>query len=94
MTSAHKIFAKRLGRRLKETRMQAGLGSRELCRKAKLTPSMVSKYEAGERLPGSLAIVKLCEALTISADHLLGISDAERLKALRKSINGNKQPWQ
>lgn len=52
---------------------------RDLAKKADLTEAAVSKYMSGERAANEISLIKICNALNVSADFLLGI-EAELVK--------------
>lgn len=59
--------------RLLEALKRKGWSQKELAERTGLTPSAISLYVNGLRLLGQNTIVKLCKALGVSADWLLGI---------------------
>lgn len=61
--------------RLKEARDGAGMSQKEVADAVGVTPSAYANYEQGTREPAFKVLVKICEALDISADYLLGIED-------------------
>lgn len=48
----------------------------DLARRSGLPPATLSRYICGQRLPNVARLVKLSKALDVSADYLLGLSDA------------------
>src|ERR1043166_9591027 len=64
-----------IGDRVAEARRRLKIGQSELARRADLTPAAVWQIERGERTPSSDTLKKLCEALGVSSDWLLGQSD-------------------
>ena len=63
----------RLHRRLKRALTAKNISQRELGRRIGATQASVSYYVNGKRLPGPLALFKICRELDISADWLLGL---------------------
>ncbi len=60
------------GKRVKESRLALGLTQAELARRAELQESWISHFETGRRKPSIRNLLKLSDALRISADYLLG----------------------
>lgn len=60
--------------RLKEIREKKNLSQSELSRKTNISQQQISRYEKSQQMTED-SIVKLCEALEISADYLLGLID-------------------
>lgn len=67
----------RLHRRLKRALTAKNISQRELGRRIGATQTSVSYYVNGKRLPGPLALFKICRELDISADWLLGLKREE-----------------
>jgi transcriptional regulator with XRE-family HTH domain len=63
------------GDKLRRVRMQKGYSEEELARMMGVHPSTISSYETGNRRPHMDIIKKLSEALFISADYLIGLTD-------------------
>ena len=61
-----------LAARLKTARLKAGMTQEGLARAAKLNQSRVSSYETGTE-PSVDVLRRLCRALGVSADELLGL---------------------
>ncbi len=66
--------------RLRELREKRGWSQRELGRISGAGQTMVTKYERGENEPSGTAVRLLAEALGVSADYLLGMTDDPRPK--------------
>jgi transcriptional regulator with XRE-family HTH domain len=60
-----------IAQRLKETRQRKGLTQNELSIRSGVHEKAIAKYERGAGMPGADSIVKLAQALEISADYLL-----------------------
>lgn len=75
----------RLHRRLKRALTAKNLSQRELGRRIGATQASVSHYVNGKRLPGPVALFKICRELDISADWLLGLK--------RKESDMNESIW-
>jgi transcriptional regulator with XRE-family HTH domain len=63
-----------IGERLKQARIKLGITQKSLAQKLNITPSAVSMYENGNRLPSMEIFIKLIDILSISADEVLGHS--------------------
>jgi transcriptional regulator with XRE-family HTH domain len=63
------------GNRLKEVRENAGHTQESLAELLGKDIKQIWRWEAEKVVPSSEAIVELCNALQVSADYLLGLSD-------------------
>ena len=63
------------GSRLAKLRMDRGWSQTELAWRAQMNAGEVSKFETGSREPRVTALCRLCRALNVSADFLLGLAD-------------------
>lgn len=64
-------MAQSVGAVLKAARERAGMSQSDLARSAAISPNMVSRLEAGERLaPTFVTVAKLAAALGLSLDEL------------------------
>lgn len=61
--------------RLKEELEHSNLTVRQLAEKIGVTPEMVTQYYTTKKLPKLDTFVRICKALNVSADYLLGLSD-------------------
>lgn len=61
--------------RLKAEIKNSGLTTKQLAEKIGVSPEMVTQYTTTKKLPKLDTFVKLCKALNVSADYLLGFSD-------------------
>ena len=64
--------------RLKAARERRDFSQAALAVKSGMEPSMLSHYEAGSREPGMENFRKLAQALDVTADFLLGLTDETR----------------
>ena len=64
-----------MGERIAKARMYMNLNQRELAKKANIAEPTLSRYENGYREPKAGTISQIAEALGISADYILGITD-------------------
>ena len=89
-----------LSMKLKELRMSQNLTQSDVARKLKISPSIVSGYETGERTPSAENLLALSYLYKCSTDYLLGKSkdescvilntdglNLEQVKALQYLIN-------
>lgn len=52
-----------------------GMQQKELAEKSGLTEVTISRYISGSREPKAVNIIKICKALCVSSDWLLGLKD-------------------
>ncbi len=65
-------IAFQLGHLLAVCRVQRGMTQTDLAERTKLKPCAISHFESCRRLPSLPNFVKLCRAMNLSADELLG----------------------
>lgn len=65
-----------LGERLKTRRKQLGYSQHELADLTGISQIQISRYEQDANMPTSDMIIKLSRALGVSADWLLGLTEA------------------
>ena len=65
------IFRKRFSEELK----QSGMTTKELAEKVGISPEMVTQYNTTKKLPSLDTFIRICQALDVSADYLLGLKD-------------------
>lgn len=63
-----------------------GWNASKLASKANISKSSISTYMSGDQCPSISLIVKLAEALEVSTDYLLGLSDLESPKEDLKTV--------
>lgn len=63
------------GERLKKTRLDRGLTQGQVQARTKLHWTAIAHFEKGRRTPSLANLRRLCEALDVSADYLIGLSD-------------------
>lgn len=61
-----------IGKRIAESRRNAGLTQEELANRLGVTPQALSKWEKGLSSPDLVMLSSLCEILDVSADYLVG----------------------
>jgi len=67
--------------RIRQCREALQMTKAELADKAGLTPSAITQFEEGDRVPSAESLKKLSSVLQVSVDYLLGSGeDAEFLK--------------
>lgn len=62
-------------KRLREEIQQSRITTVELAKKVGVSPEMITQYYTTKKLPTLETFYKLCKALEISADYLLGLTD-------------------
>ena len=65
------IFAKRIA----ELRKDKGLSQSQLSKESGISQAAIAFWEAGERIPGALALITISKYFKVSADYLLGLED-------------------
>ncbi len=61
--------------RLREEIINSGLTTVEISKRIGVSPEMVTQYCTTDKLPRLDTFAKLCKALDISADYVLGLKD-------------------
>ncbi len=61
--------------RLREEIINSGLTTVEIAKRVGVSPEMVTQYCTTTKLPRLDTFAKLCRALDISADYVLGLKD-------------------
>lgn len=64
--------------RLIQLRTEQGMSRADLAKKTGIALASLGFYERGEREPGADNIAKICRALNVSADYLLGLADSKQ----------------
>ena len=65
------IFKKRLYEEIKYN----GITTKELAEKVGVTPEMITQYYTTKKLPKLDTFARICKALDVSADYMLGLDD-------------------
>lgn len=73
MNGDRKQWRLEFGVRLAQARIDAGITQSELARRVGMHANMVGAYEQGAHEPTANALARLCDALVVSADDVLGI---------------------
>jgi transcriptional regulator with XRE-family HTH domain len=89
----------RTGRAVKQQRDSAGLSLRVLAARSGISPSMISDIERGAKSPTVTTVVRLAQALGVSAAALIdgGTDPAPRIRVLRRGEGGGGEhpaPWE
>lgn len=71
------IFAERLS----ALRKAEGLSVNELGKRVHISSSMISRYEAGERLPSYKALIKFAAYFKVTTDFLLGVETSSETRS-------------
>ena len=61
--------------RLKEIRLLRNMKQKDVCELLNMKQSQYSRYESGEDEMKIGTFIEICEALNVSADYLLGLTD-------------------
>lgn len=75
---------KRIGKKIKDLRMQKGITQEKLAQKLDVDYKTISLWECGKAYPQKQNLIKICEYFNISYDDLLGIN--RKKKIIRASI--------
>ncbi len=75
MPICHNLVMNTFGERLKERRLEAKIGSNELCARLGMSTGVVSKWENGDREPNLETIRNLAAALNTTVAYLMGETD-------------------
>ncbi|MGL5329986.1 MAG: helix-turn-helix domain-containing protein [Peptostreptococcaceae bacterium] len=69
-----------IGYRISKARRHMNINQKELAVRANITEGSLSRYENDLREPKAAALVQIADALNVSTDYLLGISDDMEVK--------------
>lgn len=61
--------------RLKELRLEKGMGQIELANRLGVSKSSISIWEKGESYPSIISLYYIAKFFNVSADYLLGLND-------------------
>ena len=76
------------GRRLTESRKEAGLSRDDIVKRASVSLSALAAYERGEKIPPMEIAVKIADVLGVSLDWLAGREVVEKpLQTMKDAIN-------
>jgi transcriptional regulator with XRE-family HTH domain len=99
MLSTLEEISLRTGRAVKQQREASGLSLRMLAARSGISPSMISDIERGRKSPTVITLLRLAQALEVSAAALIdgGANPAPRIRVLRRGEGaGGEHPaqWQ
>ncbi|MDR3263822.1 MAG: helix-turn-helix domain-containing protein [Clostridiales bacterium] len=60
-------------KRLTEEINNSGMTTVELAKKVGVSPEMITQYKTTKKMPSIAVFAKLCEALDVSSDYILGL---------------------
>ena len=86
MSTIENDISVRTGRAVKQQRDAAGFSLRMLAARSGISPSMISDIERGAKSPTVTTVVRLAQALGVSAAALIdgGTGPAPRIRVLRR----------
>ena len=70
-----------IAQRITKARKELGLNQKELAKKADITEANLSRYENGVREPKSVILARLADALGVSTDYLVGLTEEKTYDA-------------
>lgn len=73
--------------RLEEAICESGMSTQEISEKANVCRTHLWKYRIDGVVPSSVTLMKLCKALNVSSDYLLGLEKNKNLKDTIKTIS-------
>lgn len=76
-----------IGQRIKYERQIKNYSQETLAKLIGMTQDSISLWENDKRIPDTIYIIKLCKALEISADYLLGLEDDIEEKICRNKYH-------
>ena len=62
-------------KRFRQEIIHSGMTTVELARRVGVSPEMITQYCTTKKLPRLDTFARLCRALDVSADYMLGLSD-------------------
>lgn len=82
------IMEKTFGQAVKTRRLRLGISQRQLARRSKLGVNEIADIERGDPTLSLDKIVKVCEALNLSAEDMFKIKPVSK----RKNLKADKKP--
>ncbi|MGL5348891.1 MAG: helix-turn-helix domain-containing protein [Peptostreptococcaceae bacterium] len=64
-----------IGYRISKARRHMNINQKELAKRANVSEGSLSRYENDIREPKAAALIQIADALNVSTDYLLGVSD-------------------
>lgn len=80
-----------IGYRISKARRFMNINQKELAKRANITEGSLSRYENDIREPKAAALMQLAEALNVSTDYLLGLSDEMNVQSSNLSDKTNDE---
>ena len=79
------------GYRISKARRHMNINQKELATKANITEGSLSRYENDIREPKAAALTQLAEALNVSTDYLLGLTDDMEVQSNSLADKSNEE---
>lgn len=76
-----------IGERIARARKSAHITQASLAEKIDISEKYLSRIECGKQLPSIVIVAKICEALCISADELLGQTNIYNYKIIQTEMS-------
>ena len=70
------MMSEMIKERLREELRASGLTTVEIARRVGVSPEMITQYMTTKKLPKLDTFARLCKELELSADYILGLTDA------------------
>lgn len=80
-------LAKQIGGKAREARLAAGLTQEDVAERVRLATEVYGRLERGRMLPSVPTLYRICHALGISSDEILGLMDSEGKAAPRLTLD-------
>ena len=80
-----------IGYRISKARLHMNINQKELATKANITEGSLSRYENDIREPKAAALTQLAEALNVSTDYLLGLTDDMEVQSNSLADKSNEE---
>lgn len=75
-----------MGARIREARDNAQMTSAELHRQTRISKSSLTRYEKGERYPGTAELRLICDALNVSPQYLIYGHEETQFEPMRSEL--------
>ena len=79
-----------MGERIRKARQQAGLTQENLAEQTNLSRASIARFELGDIEPKLQNLVLIAEALNVTTDYLLGLSDVVLRRKNKLTENAEK----
>ena len=80
------VSNKLIGKRIANARKAANLTQAKLSEKVGISEKYLSRIECGKQLPNIATVIKICDALCISADKLLSVSNTRASENIIQNV--------